>query len=134
MTEHVEHIAWNGKPLAYIIRSELDPKATTFMTPGDFKQQVGFIVYGAGSEIPRHVHKPVERTLLETSEVLVVRRGRCEVDIYNEERALVAVRKLQTGDILILVGGGHGFRMIEDTVLLEVKQGPYTGVEERERF
>lgn len=134
MTEHVEHIAWKGKPLAYIIRSEIDPKATTFMTPGDFKQQVGFIVYGAGSEIPRHVHRPVERLLQETSEVLVVRRGRCEVDIYNEERNLVAVRKLQTGDILILVGGGHGFRMIEDTVLLEVKQGPYTGVEERERF
>ena len=132
--EHVEHIAWNGSALAYIIRSEIDPKVTTFMTPGDFKQQVGFIVYSAGSEIPRHVHRPVERQLHDTSEVLVVRRGRCEVDIYNDERVLVAVRKLQMGDILILVAGGHGFRMLEDTVLLEVKQGPYTGVEERERF
>jgi len=132
--EHVEHIAWNGSALAYIIRSEIDPKVTTFMTPGDFKQQVGFIVYSAGSEIPRHVHRHVERQLHDTSEVLVVRRGRCEVDIYNDERVLVAVRKLQMGDILILVAGGHGFRMLEDTVLLEVKQGPYTGVEERERF
>ena len=132
--EHVEHIAWNGKPLAYIIRSEIDPKETTFVTPGEFKQQVGFIVYSAGTEISRHVHRPVERHLHETSEVLVVRRGHCEVDLYNEERSLVAVRKLHPGDILILVGGGHGFRMLEDTVLLEVKQGPYTGVEERERF
>jgi uncharacterized protein with PhoU and TrkA domain len=132
--EHIEHITSNGKPLAYIIRAEIEPLETTFMTPDDFKQQVGFIVYRAGTEIPRHVHRPVERRLDETSEVLVVRRGRCEVDIYSDERTLVAVRKLRAGDILILVAGGHGFRMLEDTVLLEVKQGPYTGVQERERF
>jgi len=132
--EHVEQITCNGTPLAYIVRAEIDPRETTFVTPGDFKQQVGFIVYGAGTEIPRHVHRPVERRLNETSEVLVVRRGRCEVDIYNNARELIAVRTLHAGDILILVGGGHGFRMLEDTVLVEVKQGPYTGLEERERF
>jgi uncharacterized protein with PhoU and TrkA domain len=132
--EHVEHSASNGKALAYIIRAEIDPRETTFMTPGDCKQQVGFVVYPAGSEIPRHVHRPVERHLEETSEVLIVRRGSCEVDIYGDDRNLVAVRKLHAGDILILVAGGHGFRVLEDTVLIEVKQGPYTGVQERERF
>jgi uncharacterized protein with PhoU and TrkA domain len=132
--QHIEHIACNGTPLAYIIRADIDPHETTFVTPGDFKQQVGFIVYPAGAEIPRHVHRPVERRLNETSEVLIVRRGHCEVDIYNNARDLVAVRKLSAGDVLILVAGGHGFRMLEDTVLLEVKQGPYTGLEERERF
>ena len=132
--EHVEHITWNGKALAYIIRAEIDPRETTFMTPGDFKQQVGFIVYPAGSEIPRHVHRPVERRLEETSEVLIVRKGRCEVDFYGDDRNLVAARNLRAGDILILVAGGHGFRILEDTVLIEVKQGPYTGVQERERF
>lgn len=134
MIPHVEHITCNGTILAYIVRGEIDPRETTFVTPGDFKQQVGFIVYSAGTEIPRHVHRPVERRLNETSEVLIVRRGSCEVDIYNSARDLVAVRKLHAGDILILVAGGHGFRMLEDTVLLEVKQGPYTGLEERERF
>ncbi len=134
MIEHVEPITCNGTLLAYIIRAEIAPHETTFVTPGDLKQQVGFIVYSAGTEIPRHLHRPVERRLNETSEVLIVRRGCCEVDIYNSARDLVAVRKLHPGDILILVAGGHGFRMLEDTVLLEVKQGPYTGVEERERF
>lgn len=132
--KHVEHVVWNDVPLAYIIRGDLDPKETIFMTPPDFKQQVGFIVYAAGTEIPRHIHIPVERTLNGTSEVLIVKSGKCEVDIYNDRRDLVAVTKLQAGDILILVAGGHGFRMLEDTVLLEVKQGPYTGLQERERF
>ena len=132
--QHIEHIACNGTPLAYLIRAEIDPRETTFVTPGDFNQQVGFIVYPAGAEIPRHLHRPVERRLNETSEVLIVRRGHCEVDIYNNARDLVAVRKLSAGDILILVAGGHGFRMLEDTVLLEVKQGPYTGLQEKECF
>ena len=69
-----------------------------------------------------------------TSEVLIVRRGRCEIDIYNNERELVATRELWQGDIMLMVDGGHGFRMIEDTVFLEVKQGPYTGIDEKERF
>ena len=132
--ELVENITWQGVPLAYIIRSQLNPTQTTFLTPPEFKQQVGFVVYPAGGEIQRHVHRPLERHLVGTSEVLIVRRGRCEIDIYNNERELVATRELRQGDIMLMVDGGHGFRMIEDTVFLEVKQGPYTGIDEKERF
>ena len=132
--ELIENITWQGVPLAYIIRGKLNPTQTTFLTPPEFKQQVGFIVYPAGGEIQRHVHRPLERHLVGTSEVLIVRRGRCEIDVYNNERQLVAVRELGQGDIMLMVGGGHGFRMLEDTVFLEVKQGPYTGLDEKERF
>jgi mannose-6-phosphate isomerase-like protein (cupin superfamily) len=130
----IEHITWNGPPLCYIIRAEMNPEQTTFLTPPEFKQQVGYIVYPAGGEIARHVHRPLERHLVGTSEVLVVKKGRCLIDIYNDDRELVATRELYPGDLMLMVGGGHGFRMLEDTVLLEIKQGPYTGVEEKERF
>lgn len=133
-TEQVEHITWKGKPLAYIIKAEMSPQETTFLTPPIFKQQVGFVVYPAGGEIQRHLHRPLERHLVGTSEVLVVQRGRCEIDIYNDDRNLVATRELDKGDIMLMVGGGHGFRMLEDTVFLEIKQGPYTGMDEKERF
>lgn len=130
----IEHITWNGKPLCYIIRAELNPEKTTFLTPPEFNLQVGYIVYPAGHEIPRHVHRPIERRIVGTAEVLIVRKGRCEIDVYNDDREVVATRELQAGDLMIMVGGGHGFRMLEDTVLLEVKQGPYPGMEEKERF
>jgi quercetin dioxygenase-like cupin family protein len=132
--EHVEHILSDKKPLAYIIRAEMCLDKTTFVTPPEFKQQVGFVVYPAGGEIQRHDHRPLERHLVGTSEVLVVQRGRCEIDIYNDNRELVATRELRPGDIMLMVGGGHGFRMLEDTVFLEIKQGPYTGIDEKERF
>jgi hypothetical protein len=132
--EPVEHIAGGGKPLAYIIRAELEPAATTFLTPPEFKQQVGFVVYGRGGEVARHLHRAIERRLTGTSEVLMVRKGRCLADIYDEDRNLVATRELKAGDLMLMVGGGHGLRMLEDTVFLEVKQGPYTGIDEKERF
>jgi len=132
--ELVEHICWNGQPLVYIIRAQLLPDKTTFLTPPEFKQQVGFIVYPSGGEVARHLHRQLVRHLVGTSEVLVVQKGCCLIDIYNDERDLVTTRELHPGDVMLMVSGGHGFRMLEDTVFLEIKQGPYTGVEEKERF
>jgi hypothetical protein len=64
----------------------------------------------------------------------VVKKGRCVIDIYNDDRELVVSRELIEGDVVILINGGHGFRMIEDTVLLEIKQGPHVSQDEKERF
>ena len=130
----VEEIGTDDGPLTYIIRGGTLPERTTFLTPSEFKQQVGYIVYPAGGEIARHVHLPLERHLVGTSEVLVVLKGKAEIDVYDDRRELVATRDLRQGDVVLMIGGGHGFRMLEDTVFLEVKQGPYTGLDEKERF
>lgn len=124
----------DGKILTYIIRSKFRPEKTTFVTPNEFKQQVGFIVYPAGGEVARHVHRPLERHLVGTSEVLIIQKGRCFMDVYDDNKMLISTHELTEGDVMIMVGGGHGFRMLEDTVFLEVKQGPYTGIDEKERF
>lgn len=132
--QQCEIINWNDQPLVYIIRPNPLPDQTTFVTPPEFKQQVGFVVYPQGGEISKHVHLSLERHLTGTSEVLILLKGRCLIDVYNDTKKLVATRELRTGDVMLMVGGGHGFRMLEDTVFLEVKQGPYTGIEEKERF
>lgn len=82
----VEHISWHDQPLAYIIRAALLPEKTTFLTLPEFKQQVGFVVYPKGGKVARHLHLNLERHLVGTSEVLLVRRGHCYADIYNDER------------------------------------------------
>ena len=132
--ELVDQIVFEGRILAYIIPGASRPNGTVFLTPPEDKQQVGFIVYPSGGTIARHVHKRFRREIEGTSEVLVVRSGRCEVDIYSPDRKLVETKLLEAGDVLVLVEGGHGFRILEDTVFLEVKQGPYIGVDDKERF
>lgn len=128
----MESITWNGAILAFIIPTTMAHEKTVFPTPSDLELQVGFVVYKAGGVITPHRHVPITRTINRTCEVLVVKKGRCEVDIFNDGQQRIATRELHTGDVVILVNGGHGFRMQEDTVLLEVKQGPYLGLGEKE--
>ena len=124
-----------GQVLAYVVRANPAPERTTFVTPPEATLQVGYIVYGAGQEIARHMHLPVERHIVGTAEVLLVQHGRCQVDVYAEDRRLVGTRELRQGDLLIALAGGHAFRLLEDTVLLEVKQGPFVGdTASKERF
>ena len=66
--------------------------------------------------------------------MLLIKKGRCVVDFYNNDKQAIATRELREGDILLLVDGGHGFHILEDTVFVEIKQGPYTGLDEKERF
>ena len=123
-----------GQVLAYVVRAA-SPERTLFLTPPEATLQVGYVVYQAGQEIARHVHLPVERHIVGTAEVLLVQRGACQVDVYAQDRRLVQSRELHQGDVLIALAGGHAFRLLEDTVLLEVKQGPFVGdAESKERF
>ena len=132
--ELIEHIKAGEQTLAIIIRGPYEPEHTEFLTPPEYKQQVGYVVHPKGGEIARHTHRAIPRSMVGTSEVLVVRRGKCEVDFFDDDRQLVATRVLEVGDVMLMVGGGHGFRMLEDTVFLELKQGPYLGVDEKELF
>jgi mannose-6-phosphate isomerase-like protein (cupin superfamily) len=132
--DELEIINANGQVLCYVIPKSTRPEKTTFITPADGKQQVGFIVYPKGGVIARHIHKPLERHIIGMAEVIVVRSGHCQIDVYDEALSLVATRDLYQGDVVLMVGGGHGFQIKEDTVLLEIKQGPYLGVDDKEIF
>src|SRR3989338_1432212 len=97
--ERVELIPPDGKTLACIIRREFCPEKTTFLTPSEYKQQVGYIVYPKGGEAKRHLHKPLQRHIVGTSEVLLIKQGFCDVDIYDNEKKWIATRELRQGDV-----------------------------------
>jgi hypothetical protein len=120
--------------LSVIIRAEYSVEKTQFFTPESFNQQAGFVVYPSGGEIVNHTHKPIERHITGTPETLFIRKGKLLARFYNSARELKCQTEVKAGDILMLVSGGHGFTVLEDTVLLEIKQGPYTGLDEKERF
>jgi len=117
-----------------IIRRDFRPTETTFVTSPDLAQQVGFVVYPAGGVIKRHIHKNVDRQNISSSEALIIREGKLEIDIYDQDKSLLATRELQAGDFVLMVSGGHGFRILEATILLEIKLGPYAGASDKELF
>jgi hypothetical protein len=130
----LEILSHGARVYAYFLSRECSPSETTFVTPDDSLQQLGFVVHPSGSEVKRHFHVPVTREITGTPEILIVRSGRCEVTLYDDAHEQFAVRELGVGDIMLIVGGGHRLEMLEDTVLVEVKQGPYLGPSEKQYF
>jgi hypothetical protein len=130
----VERIGDLEHPYALLIRAHHAPERTQFLTPDSATQQLGFIVHRAGHRIQPHIHKLIDRVVPSTTEVLIVRSGRVRVDIYDTDRRPFTSRELGAGDVILLLRGGHGFEILEDAVMLEVKQGPYIGQDEKETF
>lgn len=134
MDNLVENITWHDQRIATIIRRDYMPETTTFISPDSYYQQLGFVVYPIGGEVVRHSHLPLQRHLVGTPETLLIRKGRTEVDLYAMDKSPLGTWVLEQGDMIQLVSGGHCFKCLENTVFLEIKQGPYTGLVEKERF
>lgn len=130
----IEQITHNNKIFATIIRSDYHAEGIQFFTPGEFSQQLGYMNRPDGYVIEPHVHNIVERKVELTQEVLVVRSGKVRVDFYDEEQVYLESRIINTGDIILLAHGGHGFKMLEPTEMVEVKQGPYCAEQDKTRF
>lgn len=132
--EQLERIEYNGKLLGIIIRTEFKKDGIAFFTPDDFSQQLGYMNRPKDYVIPPHVHNLVERKVDLTQEVLFIKSGKVRVDFYDKEQNYLYSRILVKGDIVLLAHGGHGFKMIEPTEMIEVKQGPYCGEMDKVRF
>ena len=130
----VDHITWNGQHIATIIRRDFMPDETTFISPDGYYQQLGFVVYPKDGVVARHSHLPLQRHLVGTPETLMIRKGSAEVELYAMDKSFLGTWMLEEGDMIQLVSGGHCFKCKENTIFLEIKQGPYTGLVEKERF
>ena len=123
-----------GKTLAIIIRTANNEKGINFFTPNEFSQQLAYMNHPSGYEIQPHVHNAVQREVQFTKEVLFIKSGKVRVDFYDNEKNYLESRILASGDVILLAFGGHGFEMIEDSEIIEVKQGPYAGESDKTRF
>jgi len=130
----IERIVYNGIIHAVILRSEFQKSGIEFFTPNNFSQQLAYMKRPSGYKIPEHIHNKVTRNVHYTSETLFIRKGKVRVDFYSEEKQFLESRILKTGDVILLASGGHGLTMLEETEIIEVKQGPYVGEGDKVRF
>src|SRR5438552_2998181 len=135
-TEHdlIEKVHHRDVLLALIVRANFKKSGIEFFTPNEFSQQLAYMNRAQGYVIAPHVHNPSARQVHFTKEVLFVRQGKVRVDFYSDQQQYLESRVLVTGDVILLAFGGHGFEMLEETEMIEVKQGPYAGEEDKVRF
>jgi mannose-6-phosphate isomerase-like protein (cupin superfamily) len=132
--KHIENIIHGIEPIALIIRAEYDAPGIHFFTPANFSQQVAAMTRPKGHKIEAHVHNLLVRQVLYTQEVLIIKRGKVKVNLYSSNHEFIEAKILKTGDVILLCGGGHSLEMLEETSMIEVKQGPYAGDGDKTRF
>lgn len=130
----IEYIKNGDEILSIIVRSKFSKEGIHFFTENNLSQQLAFMKHSKGKVIEPHVHNPVPREVHYTQEVLFIRSGRLRVDFYNEVQTYLESRVLYKGDTILLATGGHGFEVLDDVEMLEVKQGPYAGEKDKTRF
>ena len=134
MNQDLEQIVHENQLVAIIIRSDFTAEGILFLTLDNFSQQLGYMNRPAGYSIAAHIHNKMHREVFYTQEVLFIRKGKVKVDFYDENQNYLESRILLTGDVILLASGGHGFEMLEQTEMIEVKQGPYAGDKDKMRF
>lgn len=133
-SDMVEQVTHDGSILAIIVRAGYREEGVHFFTPDSFSQQLAYMRHPAGKVIEAHTHNIIERTVMHTQEVLVVKSGRLRVDFFSPEVDFLESRELTAGDTILLASGGHGFQALEDLEMLEIKQGPYAGERDKVRL
>jgi hypothetical protein len=125
----------NGElTLAIIIKASYQKEGIEFFTPNHFSQQLAYMNRPSGYVIAPHIHNSVPREVLFTKEVLFIKSGRVRVDFYDDSQCYLESEVLNAGDVILLAFGGHGFEILEQAEIIEVKQGPYAGELDKTRF
>ena len=120
---------------ALIVRSKFRKKSgINFFTPEEATQQFGYMKHKKNYLIMPHKHNKRLTKILITTEVIILFKGILRVDFYNNKKIYLFSKKIYAGDIIMLVNGGHGFKVLKDVEMLEVKQGPYSLSADKTKF
>ena len=131
----IEKIIYKNKLFALIVRGKYrNKKGINFFTSKEATQQFGYIKHKKGHIIQPHQHRKRLTKIVTTTEVILLLKGSLKIDFYNMQRKYLFSRILNEKDIVMLVEGGHGFKVIKDVEMLEVKQGPYNLIKDKVKF
>lgn len=134
MENLIKKIEYKDKTLAIIIKNNYSKDGVEFFTPNDFSQQLAYMKHPKGKRIDAHIHNIIKREVSYTKEVLVIRKGKLRVDFYEDDKTYIESHIVEQGDIILLAFGGHGFECLEEVEMIEIKQGPYVGEQDKVRF
>jgi hypothetical protein len=130
----IEKITYNNFTYAIVVRAEYRSNHIDFINDENDLLQVGYMTHRKDHKIIPHRHQEFERNINGTQEVLIIQEGRLKTNFFDEENIEVTSVILEKGDLILLLGGAHGFDVLEDLSMIEVKNGPYAGEQDKRKF
>ena len=129
----IKELKFKKEIFGYIIKYK-KKNGVNFLTPGNLSHQIAVIKHKKNHIIKPHVHFKNIRKINYTSEVLIIQKGKLRIDLYSNKKKYLFSKILVKDDIIILIKGGHGFKIIKPTKMIEIKQGPYNKKKDKEVF
>lgn len=126
----IEKIEYNDVCFALVLRSAYNTEGISFITRPDDSLQLGVLIHKSGFRVKPHIHLDSPRTIEKVQEVLHVIKGKVRAMFFEQKDVEVASTILNSGDTIILLTGAHGFDIQEDSKIIEIKQGPYRGIDQ----
>ena len=131
----IEKILHKKKLFALIVRKQFRKKSgINFFTSKEATQQFGFMKHKKNHIIKPHKHNKRLTRILRTTEVILLLKGTLRVDFYNNNNKYLFSKKINEKDIIMLIHGGHGFKVLKNVEMIEVKQGPYSLSSDKIKF
>ena len=131
----IEKILYKKRLFALIVRRQFRKKSgINFFTSKEATQQFGFMKHKKNHIIKPHKHNKRRTRILRTTEVILLLKGTLRVDFYNDKYKYLFSKKINERDIIMLIHGGHGFKVLKNVEMIEVKQGPYSLASDKIKF
>jgi hypothetical protein len=131
----IEKILHKKRLFALIVRGQFRKKSgINFFTSKEATQQFGFMKHKKNHIIKPHKHNKRLTRILRTTEVILLLKGTLRVDFYNDKCRYLFSKKINERDIIMLIHGGHGFKVLKNAEMIEVKQGPYSLASDKIKF
>lgn len=132
----IESICHDGTVVAIVIYNEhhIEENKIEFISPEYFSLQLGMMNRPRGYKVIPHIHNPVRRKTIGTQEVLLIKKGKILIDFYSCDQIFLESRELSKGDVILLCGAGHGITVLEQAIIIEVKNGPFIAGSDKGRF
>ena len=131
----IENITYKKKLLALIVKGNYrKKKGISFFTRKESTQQFGYMKHKKNHIIYPHLHKKRATKTSYTTEVIILLKGSIRIDFYANAKKYLFSKIIKKNDIIMLVSGGHGFKVLKDVEMIEVKQGPYSLSKDKIKF
>ena len=131
----IEKILHKKRLLALIVRRQFRKKSgINFFTSKKATQQFGYMKHKKNHIIKPHNHNKRLTKILSTTEVILLLKGVLRVDFYDNKEEYLFSKIIKEKDIIMLVHGGHGFKVLKNVEMVEIKQGPYSLSGDKTKF
>ena len=125
----IKEISFENQLYAFVCSLNDVSKGLEFLSDDTDFIQLGTWNYEKNFSTVPHYHLEHDKPSNLTQEVVLVHKGSVKCRLFTKEGNYVDEVDINEGELIVQIYGVHEYIMNEDSIVLEIKNGPYYGPE-----